>query len=311
MGRGRGIGKNSVKVIFNPRAGMSRRPRAEAGDVAAALRALGFEPDVCIVGPGLRVQDAATEALARGFLLFAVCGGDGTVTAAAGVLAGTGATLAIIPTGSQNNMALSMGIPEEIAPAAALLATGRRTGVDVGMASCSGGSSHFMEICSVGLISALSQSGDAIQHGNLAGLGDFLTTLISSSPAGIELTLDGRRISGSGHVAFVTNMPYVGFHYRVGRLNAHKDGKLNAHFFDGLTKIDLIKYIAGGVYLGKPEDPRIGHFLAEEVDVAASPAMPVMVDGNVIGESPVHITLMPKALHVMCGRRVIYRDNPG
>jgi diacylglycerol kinase (ATP) len=310
MGRGTGIGKNSVKVVFNPKAGMARKPRAEAGDVAGALQALGFEPEVCVIGPGLRVQDAVMEALGQGFLLFAVCGGDGTITAAAGVLAGTGATLAIVPTGSQNNMALSLGIPEDIARAVALLRTGRRTGVDVGMAACSGGSSHFMEICSVGLISALSQSGDAIQHGNLAGLGDFLATLISSSPADMALTLNGTQFCGSGYIALVTNMPFVGFHYNVGRVNAHRDGKLNVHFFDGLTKLDLIKYITGGVYLGKPEDPRIGHFLADAVCIVTSPAMPVMVDGHVIGETPVQITVMPKALHVMSGKKFISRGSP-
>jgi diacylglycerol kinase family enzyme len=170
------------------------------------------------------------------------------------------------------------------------------------MASCSGGSSHFMETCSVGLISALSQSGDAIQHGNLAGLGDFLATLISSLPAAMELSLDGRRVSGSGHIALVTNMPFVGFHYKFGQVNAYRDGKLNVHFFNGLTKFDLIKYITGGVYLGRPKDPRISHFLAGDVDISAKPAMPVMVDGRLIGESPVHITVLPKALHVMCGR---------
>ena len=67
--------------------------------------------------------------------MFVVCGGDGTILAVAEALIGTRATLGIIPTGTQNDVALSLGIPADVPAAIALLRTGRRIKVDVGLAA--------------------------------------------------------------------------------------------------------------------------------------------------------------------------------
>jgi diacylglycerol kinase family enzyme len=56
------------------------------------------------------------NALEDGIRMFVVCGGDGTID----VMAGTNATLGIIPTGTQNNVALSLGIPADIPAAVAI-----------------------------------------------------------------------------------------------------------------------------------------------------------------------------------------------
>ena len=137
--------------------------------------------------------------------MFVVCGGDGTISAVARTLAGTRATLGIIPIGTQNNTALSLGIPADIPAAIAILRTGRRIKVDVGMATCGKINTPFLEVCSVGLVSTLFPSADDIQHGNLARVGDFLTTLVGSPPAEIHLLLDrqaGDPQSGSRGAGF-------------------------------------------------------------------------------------------------------------
>jgi diacylglycerol kinase family enzyme len=232
--------------------------------------------------------------------MFVVCGGDGTISSVVGLLAGTRATLGIIPTGTQNNTALSLGIPADIPSAIAILRSGRRIKVDIGMATCGETTKTFLEVCSVGLISSLFPSADDIQHGNLGRLGDFLTTLAASPPAEIHLLLDGKQeISNFGRVVLVSNMPYIGLHYQLGSAASFQDGLLDVLFFADLSKLDLLGYVFQGVGVGKAEDPRIQHFHVRKVDIDTQPAMEVMLDGVPFGSGRLKIEVKRHILAVM------------
>src|ERR1035437_3042180 len=175
-----------VKLIFNPSAGAARPTPIEIVDIIHEMQALKLVPEAYLVEPGCDLPGVVRDAIAQGFRMFVVCGGDGTISAVARSLAGTHATLGVIPIGTQNNTALSLNIPNDIPAAIAILRNGRRIKVDVGMATCGRISTPFLEVCSVGLISSLFPSADDIQHGNLALVGDFLATLTASPPAEIH-----------------------------------------------------------------------------------------------------------------------------
>jgi diacylglycerol kinase (ATP) len=144
-----------AKLIFNPSAGSARASPIEIVDVIQEMQAWKLIPEAYLVEPGADLPGVVQDALARGIRLFVVCGGDGTISAVARTLAGTKATLGIIPIGTQNNTALSLNIPNDIPAAIAILRTGRRIKVDIGMATCGNISTPFLEVCSVGLISSM------------------------------------------------------------------------------------------------------------------------------------------------------------
>ena len=291
-----------AKLIFNPSAGAARPSPVNIVDVIHEMQAWKFVPEAFLVEPGCDLQKVVQDALAQGFRMFVVCGGDGTISTVAGMLAGTPATLGIIPIGTQNNTALSLGIPSDVPAAIAILRTGRRIKVDVGMVTCGGKTTPFLEACSVGLVSTLFPSADDIQHGNLTRIGDFLTTLAASPPAEIHLFLDNKKkIHDFGHIVLVSNMPYIGLHYQVSSAASFKDGLLDVLFFADLSKLDLLKYVFQGVGVGNPEDPRIQHFRVRQVEIETQPQMPVMADGSALGEGRVRIEVRRHALAVMAG----------
>ena len=87
--------------------------------------------------------------------------------------------------------------------------------------------------------------------------------------------LDGKQeIHSLGHVVLVSNMPYIGLHYRVGEADSFNDGLLDVLFFADLSKLDLLGYVFQGVGTGGPEDPRIQHYHVRRVDIDTHPAMP-------------------------------------
>ena len=294
-----------VKLIFNPSAGAARTSPIKIVDVIHEMQAWKLVPEAYLVEPGCDLPGVVQDALTQGFRMFVVCGGDGTISAVARTLAGTHATLGIIPIGTQNNTALSLNIPNDIPAAIAILRSGRRIKVDVGIATCGKISTPFLEVCSVGLVSTLFPSVDDIQHGNLAQIGSFLTTLASAPPADINLLLDDdREIHDRGHVVLVSNMPYIGFHYQLGTIESFNDGLLDVLFFADLSKLDLLGYILQGVGEGKPEDSRIQHYHVQRVEIETNPAMPVMADGIALGEGTVRIEIKPHALTVMVNQVV-------
>jgi diacylglycerol kinase (ATP) len=297
--------KHSIraKLIFNPSAGAARPTPIEIVDVIHEMQAWKLVPEAYLIEPGCDLPGLVQDALAQGFRMFVVCGGDGTISAVARSLAGTPATLGIIPIGTQNNTALSLNIPNDIPAAIAILRNGRRIKVDVGMATCGRISTPFLEACSVGLASALFPSADDIQHGNLAQIGNFLATLAGTPPAEIHLLLDNKReIHDLGHVVVVSNMPYIGLHYQLGSLASFGDGLLDVLFFADLNKLELLGYVLQGVGEGYPEDQRIQHHHVRRVEIDTHPAMPVMADGSPLGEGLVRIEVRRHALAVMAGQ---------
>jgi diacylglycerol kinase family enzyme len=89
-------------------------------DVISAMQAWKLVPEACLVEPGWDLPAVVQNALEDRIRVFVVCGGDGTIDVMAGTLAGTNATLGIIPTGTQNNVALSLEIPADIPAAIAI-----------------------------------------------------------------------------------------------------------------------------------------------------------------------------------------------
>jgi diacylglycerol kinase family enzyme len=292
-----------AKLIFNPGAGAAGESPVQLIDVIKEMQAWKLVPETFLIEPGCDLPGVIQDALSRGIRMFVVCGGDGTISSVARVLAGTPAALGIIPLGTQNNTALSLGISADIPTAIANLRNGQRIKVDVGMATCDHVLTPFLEVCSVGLISTLFSSVDDIQHGNLARVGDFLTSLVGSPPAKIHLILDGKQdIQDLGHVVLVSNMPYIGFHYQVGSATSFNDGLLDVHFFADLTKLELLGHVFKGVGEGKPEDARIQHIRVRRIEIDTEPAMPVMADGDPLGEGRVRIEVRRHALTVMVGQ---------
>jgi len=291
-----------VKLIFNPSSGANVESPVEIADVLKEMQTWKFLPELYLIDPDSDLPGMVEDAISQGIQMFVVCGGDGTISAVTKALMGTNAILGIIPAGTQNNVALSLGIPTDIPGAVAILGKGQPIKIDIGLVACNDISTPFIELCSVGLFSTLFPSGDDIQHGNIARIGDFLGILTTSPPSDIHLLLDdNKEIHKFGHAALISNMPYIGRHYQVGAPDAYNDGLLDVLFFADLSKLDLIGYILNGVGTDTPEDPRIQHYRVRRVVIDTQPAMPVMADGITLGEGKVLIEVKRHALTVMVG----------
>ena len=109
--------------------------------------------------------DRRTDNSAQNGEALAVAGGDGTISVAVGVLAGTGIPLGLLPMGTLNHFAKDLGLPLEVDAAAGIIAAGRTRTVDV--AELNG--RVFVNNSSVSLYPFMVERRDAHQHRNRVG----------------------------------------------------------------------------------------------------------------------------------------------
>jgi diacylglycerol kinase family enzyme len=123
-----------VAVIVNADGGTVQAGALDADALATALDEAGLDARVTF-SPGAEVETLSRQALAdaRSGRLDAVVvgGGDGTVGTVAGVMAGTGVPLGILPLGTLNHFAKDLGLPLDVVGAARLIAAAVTREVDV------------------------------------------------------------------------------------------------------------------------------------------------------------------------------------
>jgi diacylglycerol kinase family enzyme len=118
-----------VPVLVNCRSGSFT---AEAERLRQAFDGTGLDIDVALVRQGDDVREAAQKALQAKPAVLVAAGGDGTLSAVADVLRGSGTALGVLPFGTLNHFAKDMGIPLDPVEAARTVAAGRRIAVDLG-----------------------------------------------------------------------------------------------------------------------------------------------------------------------------------
>ncbi|MDZ7638883.1 MAG: diacylglycerol kinase family protein [Bryobacterales bacterium] len=92
----------------------------------------GSPPLTRFVSAAESAAELAAQEVAEGVDLVIAVGGDGTVSQVAGALAHTPAALGVIPVGTANAFARAMGIPLDVADAAAVFRNGSRRMIDLG-----------------------------------------------------------------------------------------------------------------------------------------------------------------------------------
>ena len=264
------------------------------------LQHAAIQPEIVLTHTAAEVTAAAASAVEQDAKLVIVCGGDGTIESAANALVHTGVPIGILPMGTRNNIARSLGLPLDLAKAVDVLRSGQVRAISAGLARCGSQQRWFLETFTVGMFSALFPHADALQKGDLRRVQDLLMTFVNAPTAKIYLRVDDsdEEVEASAQAVLGVNMPLTAANWRLASDIALDDQHLDIFVYDRLDKFDFLAY-GFDVLTGIPEDTVIQHLRAGQITVRSEPPLMVMADGFLLGEGAVDVRLAPGSLKVV------------
>jgi len=293
------VGARPVAFVINRAA--ARQPGRLRTRCREVAKSNGWEPIVLDSAPeegdwGEGVGVLTRRLVAAGVQLVFAVGGDGTVGACAQALAGTGASLAIVPRGAANLAAHALGVPYGLEAALAVGFGGYERRID--LAVCNGRS--FIAMAGMGLDAVVVQatSSRLKQHLGWIGYAVAGVSCLQGQPHEFEIRLDGGEpLTRRAHTIVVGNVGILpgGFVLLPGaRLD---DGFLDVGVVAPEGTLDwallasrvLVRQVRLGGVATHSLDGRqhrrgwLEHYQAHEVEVRADVEVPREIDGEMVG----------------------------
>jgi YegS/Rv2252/BmrU family lipid kinase len=301
----RGKNLRTAVLIYNPESGGNASHVHRLKTILQRLAAHGIRAKVGEDTSGRAARALAKAAAKNEQDLVIVAGGDGTIEAVASELVGSKTALGIIPAGTANNLARSLGIPLELDDACALLGAGSTRKIDVGhvLGEKKPETKYFLETAGLGLTAIVIPAGQAVRKGQLFKLPQALRKLFDYKPEAVEIVLDdGRSISANSQLVTVSNAPLMGRNFLLAPSAKMDDGLLDIAVFDGMSKTELLSHFVAIGDGKRADDTRIEFYQSRSVKIRSSMAEPVGEDQEALkDEKVVEIEILPHALSVVVG----------
>ncbi len=280
--------------------------------LSASLVALGVDAETVRTERPGHASELARDGLRNGPRLVVAVGGDGTVNEVVNGFFEDGrpvaaeAELAIVPIGTGRDGVRTYGISGKPERAIALIADGATRTIDLGRATYTahaGGeeSRIFLNIASCGLSGAVAERANRTSK-RLGGTPAFLWATIATfagwKNVPFTVTIDGVARELVANNTIVANGRYFGGGMKIAADAKPDDGLLDAIVFGDVGRVDLalnMHRLYRGTIL---RHPKASHQLAHTVSVEPARPLPIEIDGEQPGVTPVRFEVLPAALRL-------------
>lgn len=294
-----------VVMMVNPTAG-GGRGAAHAPQAAEHLRNCGIEVTYLSEGSAEAAVRSARAALADGADALVACGGDGTVNAAVQLVATTDTALGIIPVGTGDDNARSLGLPlQDVSAAAQVIAQGVSRQVDLGRVHTADGQDRwFLGVMSSGFDSSVNERANRMTfpRGKARYLVATIAELSIFSPLPYRVSVDGAQHDGEAMLVAVGNGVSYGGGMKVCPSAVLDDGELSVTFLGKVSKLTFLR-VFPKVFAGSHvQHPAVHEFSGRQIAIDA-PGQVVYADGERVGDLPARVECHEGALRVLVAAR--------
>lgn len=293
---------DSAALVINAGARLGAAPELAVGKLQKAGLPISA---VHHVRSGADLAGTLEQVVAAGHDLVVVGGGDGTVSFAAGRLAGTGIVLGVLPLGTANDLARTLEIPPGLDAACAALADGKVVDIDLGRVN----GEPFLNVASVGLSVGVTESLSPRLKRSLGPLAYPVAAVRAYArhqpfrarlefPNGDHGTLElddmlqvaignGRHYGGGNAVS-----PSAGIDDHTLDVYAIPGAPLREH-------VRIARLLKDGSFV---ERDGVHHLTTQRVRLVTEPPLPVNLDGEIATVTPADFTVERNAVHVVVPR---------
>ena len=224
-------------------------------------------------------------------------GGDGTMHAAAPALIETKLTLGVLPLGTANDLARSLGIPSDPDGAAAAIVAGRTRTIDVGTAN----GVPFFNVASLGLSVGVTKRLSRLMKRRFGALAYPLAAAITVTTSGrfrASLRIDGEESPAVTLQIAVGNGRFYGGGAIVEETAEIDDGLLHVYSLEPRARWRLL-LLAKAFRAGEHQALReVRNFTCRTLSVTTRRSREVAADGEIVTRTPAHFGLLPGAVTV-------------
>ena len=288
---------DELVLVVNANASGVRRDPELVSRAAFALRAEGANVELRVTASAAELAAAAADPNRRLVLL----GGDGTVHAFAN-LPFAHAEVALLPVGGANNIATALGIPTDLAAAAALAVGGHARSIDAIEARAGERRVLAVEGISVGFHALARARYSAVNSTDVrAAVGAGFSAIRAFHPVPVGLVLDGEAELAPLGQLFAANLPLYGPRLAVAPDADPADGLIDVVRIATRGRLDTVAALAS---LRRGRDPgTLDRRRAQRVRIVTGGMSPVIADTTDLGSGPVDLTIRPAALQIVAPAR--------
>jgi diacylglycerol kinase (ATP) len=290
-------------ILANPAAGSLDDRERLTGAVAAAGLA---DAEVRFIGEGGGPAELVREALAGGAATLVAAGGDGTLNRVLNALAPDfdRCRLGLLPLGTDNDFARTLGVPADLEGALAVLATGGSRRLDLVRASAADGARYLINTSAGGFSHRV---GEAMEPeikrawGPLAYMRSAAGAIPELGPFRVRAEVDGEPLRFAAYAVVVANGRFVASGIPVAPRARLDDGLVDLVAFAAVPLAEvavLTPKTLLGLHL---DDERVTFRQARRIAVDAEPEMQFNLDGEPFGPTPVSFEVVAGAVEMVVG----------
>ncbi len=290
-------------IIFNPSAGQASVLTNDLHAAASVWMAHGWQVDLSPTTEAGEGTHLARQAASQHYDVVMAAGGDGTINEVVNGLAGSSTVLATLPLGTMNVWARELKLPLQPRAAAEAMLTWKARPIDLGYA----GGRYFLLMAGIGFDASITSEVRSEEKRRLGALAYVLRGI----EAGLQirgtrarLILDGKTVRGRVLMVVVGNTQLYGGLVRITSRACIDDGLLDVCVMKGNGVISGLLHTLAILRQRHSIDPEIEYYRARTIHIVARPALPVQVDGDIIGQTPMTFEVAAGALQALMPARL-------
>jgi diacylglycerol kinase (ATP) len=282
----------STLIILNPAAHSERAQRKRA-----EVEAMAGDCVVCETTSAGDAELMARRGAKEGFQKIVAAGGDGTINEVVNGLAGTNATLGLLPIGTMNVFATELGLPvHDLELCWNIIKADNTRAVDLPKAN----QKFFVQLAGVGLDAQVVKETSAQLKRNFGPLSYLISAaqIAARQPPRLFIHSEDAPIK-EGSFVLIGNGRLYGGPFPFFKQAVIDDGKLDVIVFKSLGYLEIIKYLQDVVFSSEIRVPEIEYFQTARLRVESEQSVPVELDGELVGNCPVEFSLDQRSLRVL------------
>jgi YegS/Rv2252/BmrU family lipid kinase len=261
------------------------------------VEALAGDCMVCTTSAPGDAEILARHAVKEGFETIVAAGGDGTINEVVNGLAGSTATLGLLPIGTINVFAMELGLPSSNLEQCWNIIQGENTRlVDLPSAN----DKYFVQLAGVGLDAQVVKETSATLKKNFGPLSYLISAaqIATRKPPRLFIESDDAAVE-EGSFVLIGNGRRYGGPFPFFKQALLDDGLLDVIVFKQLGYLEIIRYLQDVFFSSEIRMPEVEYFQTRRIRVSSEQDVPVELDGELVGNCPVEFRMCERTLRVL------------